>query len=221
MCRPNPTALVNLDFETGDFYAWRITNREAGFSAAISSPGHVRSGVNSKYGVAVSKEAGPINGYGFSEVQQAAPNLQPGQTYRVEFSWKYTVDVDSSDVCNTFVNFWGIQLAQVQNPPTYIFYFIANNTQQLTPSTTHPNLKDRGRHFLVNMAQCGNSLTWTPTLQLAQNPGEWRRYITYFRAPYPNSYKQVGFGLHCTGGTQAAKQTVYFDDWVVTPVPAC
>ena len=113
MHSPNPTAAVNLDFETGDLYAWQLTNRGEGFSAAVVSPGHVRSGVTSNYALSMSKEAGVTTGYGFSSVSQAIPHVVAGQTYRFEFSWKYTVDVDSKDVCSAGISFWSIQLANV------------------------------------------------------------------------------------------------------------
>ncbi|KAH6629129.1 hypothetical protein C7974DRAFT_181793 [Boeremia exigua] len=200
---PNPTAAVNLDFETGDMYAWSPINYREGFSNAISSPGHSRNGVTSKFAASMSKEAGSLGGYGWTGIAQATPDLKAGQTYRIEFSWKYTVDVDADDQCRTFVNFWGIGLAN------------------LMPSTTSPYLKDRQRHYLVTMSQCGTSLAWMPTLQQPQPPNEWRRYSTYFRAPYPDSYKGLSFGLHCDGGVQKAKQTVFFDDWSFTPVAAC
>ena len=72
------------------------------------------------------------------------------------------------------------------------------------------------------MPQCGTSARREMTLQPAQNPGEWRRYITHFRAPSLSSDKRLQFVFHCTAvSTQTAKQTVFFDDLVMTPVAPC
>lgn len=103
---------MNLDFETGDLYAWRNINSKD-FSAAVVSPGHSRSGVVSNWAAKVSKPAGVTTGYSFSELQQMVPTLVTGQTYRIEFSWKYTAEVDSTDVCSTFIAFWGLSIANV------------------------------------------------------------------------------------------------------------
>lgn len=81
------------------------------------SPGDTSYNPNSRYAVSMSKEAGSTNAYNFIELQQSVPNLVAGQTYRIEFSWKYDTDVDSDDICSTFVVFWGIGLANVSQGP--------------------------------------------------------------------------------------------------------
>lgn len=186
------------------------------------SPGDTRNGAASNYAVSISKDIGSTDGYSFLELQQSVPNLVAGQTYRIEFSWKYDMDADSNDVCAIFVNFWGIQLAYVCHIQPHNATFTNNYVIQLTPSTTSSRLENSGMHYLSTMPQCGTSTNWAMTRQSPQNPGVWRRYVTHYRAPYPGSSKAVAFGLHCTAAaTQTRKQTVYFDDWVITPIAAC
>jgi hypothetical protein len=124
-----------MDFETGDLYAWDAYNIE-GFSSSIVSPGHQHDGVVSNYAVQMSKPAGSTSGYSFAQLMQMAPNLKRDQTYRVEFSWKYAVDTDSSDVCSTWFGMWGIVLANVSpHSPSHR----ATNTPSSSPPPLPPN----------------------------------------------------------------------------------
>ncbi|KAF9698053.1 hypothetical protein EKO04_004265 [Ascochyta lentis] len=198
---PQPTAAVNLDFETGDLYNWWNYNSQPGFSAAVVSPGHSRSGVTSNWAVQMSKSAGTTTGYSFSQLQQNAANLVSGQTYRIEFSWKYSADVSSSDVCSTWVSFWGVRIAN------------------LIPSTTSSRMNSE--HYLYSTTKCGTGFSFNK--QASQSAGEWRRYTSYYKAPsnVEGSQKQIWFGLQCNAGTQAVDQSVVFDDFVIAPEAAC
>jgi hypothetical protein len=89
-----------------------VTN-SPNFSASIVSPGGDQDGAISNFAARIDKAAGVTTGYSFSELQQMTPEFVTGQTYRIEFSWKYTADTDSDDNCSTFFDFWGVQLANV------------------------------------------------------------------------------------------------------------
>ncbi|KAF3039678.1 hypothetical protein E8E11_007393 [Didymella keratinophila] len=150
----------------------------------------------------MSKAADSTSGYSFAQLMQMAPNLKKEQTYRVEFSWKYAVNTDSSDVCSTWFGMWGIVLAN------------------LVPSTTSSKLANR--HYLSTLPQCGTTDSYRATAQPAQKPGEWKRYCTYYRwAPRFGDTSYIWFGLQCDAGVQAKDQKVFFDDITITPVAAC
>lgn len=102
---PNPTAAVNLDFETGDDYNWAFSSSSALYTKQVVSPGHSRSGVTSNFAATISRNPGTTPYYTYAAFQQPLPFLDYGQTYRFEVSIKY--DVDSLDDCAITFSLWG------------------------------------------------------------------------------------------------------------------
>ncbi|KAF3042702.1 hypothetical protein E8E12_008323 [Didymella heteroderae] len=200
----NPTAYVNLDFETGDAYNWNSLGSNPLWTNSIVSPGHSRDGVTSNYAAQISRDAGTVSGYAFSRYDQRVPNMVAGQTYRWEFSFKYSTDVPdgAQDNCEFTVGLWSVGLAG------------------LIPSTSSPRLKNQ--NYIASLPKCGTSTDFRTAIQPPQQPGEWRRYSGYYRAPnYVQDYtKMIWIGLQCRGAAYTSKQTIWFDDVVIAPEAA-
>lgn len=147
------------------------------------------------------------------------PQLVSGQTYRIEFSYKYAVDVVED--CEFNMGMWSTGFVSVSSVCITLQKLSHADLIQLVTSTKTPS--NPNQNALMSVNKCGSDVYFKYIPQAPQQPGEWRRYTLYWRAPsYASSYpKQMSVGYQCRGGTFPTKQSVWFDDIVVAPEAAC